>query len=413
MEKKRVVVTGVGAVTPIGNTAHEFWAGLEAGRSGIRKISLFDTANHDSKIGGEVVGFDPLDYMDKKEARRTIRFTQFAIAASKQALADAEFRITDLNSEQVGIIIGTGTGGIDWLEVQDGILRDKGPDRVSPFMVPLFISNMAAGQTAIHTGAKGPNSCPVTACAAGANAIGDAFRLIRYGYAQAMLCGGTEAAITPLTMAGFAASRALSTRNEDPQKACRPFDQDRDGFVIGEGAGILLLEELNHALARNAHIYAELVGYGMSCDAYHMTSPSPDGEGAARAIRLALKDANLAPESVDYINAHATSTPVGDAIEVQAIRTVLGAHASRVAVSATKSMTGHLLGGSGGIAGVATALSVQNDLAPPTINLENPDPAFGLDLVSGTARKLPIETALLNAFGFGGHNVTLAFRKYR
>jgi 3-oxoacyl-[acyl-carrier-protein] synthase II len=413
MERKRVVVTGVGAITPIGNTGAEFWSGLVAGRSGIRRITQFDPSQHTSQIAGEVEGFDPLDYMDKKEAKRTIRFTQFAIAASKQALADSEFQITDLNSEQVGVIIGTGTGGMDWMELQHSILREKGPDRVSPFMIPLFISNMAAGQTAIMTGAKGPNSCTVTACAAGANSIGDAYRLIEHGHAQAMLCGGTEAAITPLVVAGFAASRALATRNEEPERACRPFDKDRNGFVIGEGAGMLLLEELSHALARNARIYAEISGYGMTCDAYHMTTPSPGGEGAARAMRLALKDAGLTPEALNYINAHATSTEVGDLIEVQAIKTVLGKHAYKVAISATKSMTGHLLGGSGGIAGVATALSVYNGMAPPTLNLENPDLICDLDFVPYKARALSIDTAMLNAFGFGGHNVALVFRKFQ
>ncbi len=412
MERKRVVVTGVGAVTPIGNTGAEFWSGLIAGRSGIRRITQFDPSQHTSQIAGEVEGFDPLQYMDKKEAKRTIRFTQFAIAASKQALADSEFEINDLNSEQVGVIIGTGTGGMDWMELQHSILREKGPDRVSPFMIPLFISNMAAGQTAIMTGAKGPNSCTVTACAAGANAIGDAYRLIEHGHAQAMLCGGTEAAITPLVVAGFAASRALAIRNDDPERACRPFDKDRNGFVIGEGAGILLLEELSHALARNARIYAEISGYGMTCDGYHMTTPSPGGEGAARAIRLALKDAGITPEALNYINAHATSTEVGDLIEVQAIKTVLGDHAYKVAISATKSMTGHLLGGSGGIAGVATALAIYNGMAPPTLNLENPDPICDLDFVPHTARSLSIDAAMLNAFGFGGHNVALVFRKF-
>jgi len=409
MERKRVVVTGVGAITPIGKTGAEFWEGLVSGRNGIRRISLFDPSRHASQIAGEVDDFDPLLYMEAKEAKRTVRFTQLAIGASKQALADAHFEITDLNSEQVGAIIGTGTGGIDWLEVQDGILREKGPSRVSPFMVPLFISNMAAGQTAILTGAKGPNSCTVTACAAGANAIGDAFRLIQHGQAQAMICGGTEAAITPLVVAGFAASRALSCSNVDPGRACRPFDRDRTGFVIGEGSGILLLEELDHARARNARIYAEVVGYAMTCDAYHMTAPS--GEGSQRAMRLALKDAGLTPDAVDYISAHATSTEVGDTMEVEAIKAVFGAHAPRLAVSAIKSMTGHLLGGAGGIAGAAAALSVYHDIAPPTINLDNPDPACDLDFVPHTARPMPINVAMVNAFGFGGHNVSLVFKK--
>ncbi len=413
MEKKRVVVTGVGAITPIGNTPQEFWTGLVSGRNGIRKITHFDPSGHRSQMAGELVGFNPLQYMELKESKRTVRFTQLAIAASKQAVADANFVINDLNSDQVGVIIGTGTGGIDWMEMQDGILRESGPRAVSPFLVPLFISNMAAGQTAIHLGARGPNSCTVTACAAGSNAIGDAFRLIQHGEAQAMICGGTEAAITPLVLAGFAAAKALSTRNDDPAHACRPFDRDRDGFVIGEGAGILILEEMNAAVTRGARIYAELVGYGMTCDAYHMTSPTPGGEGAARAIRLAIKDAGIFPDEVSYINAHGTSTAVNDGTESKAIKSALGEAAYRVAISSTKSMTGHLLGGSGGIEGVAAALSVYHDVVPPTINLENPDPECDLDYVPNYARAMPVEVALSNSFGFGGHNVTLAFRKFR
>ncbi|MBC8121616.1 MAG: beta-ketoacyl-ACP synthase II [Gemmatimonadaceae bacterium] len=413
MEKRRVVVTGVGALTPVGNTGAQFWDGLMSGRNGIRRITHFDASSYDAQIAGEVIGFDPLDYLSKKDVKRTIRFTQFAIAASMQALSDANFTITDLNSEQVGVIIGTGTGGIDWLEQQAGILHDKGPDRVSPFMVPLFIYNMAAGQTAIQTGAKGPNSCTVTACAAGSNAIGDAFRLIQQGYAQAMLCGGTEAAITPLTVAGFAACRSLSRRNDEPDRASRPFDRDRNGFVLGEGAGVMLLEELHHALARGARIYAEITGYAMTSDAFHMTAPVESGEGAARAISLALKDAGIYPDQVDYINAHGTSTEVNDPIETRAIKTVLGEHAYRTTVSSTKSMTGHLLGGSGGIEGVATALAVYHDRVPPTINLDNPDPECDLDYIPNVARTLPVEVALSNSFGFGGHNVTLVFRKYR
>ncbi|BAC91955.1 beta-ketoacyl-ACP synthase II [Gloeobacter violaceus] len=413
MEKKRVVVTGVGAVTPLGNTAADFWEGLLAGRSGVAPISLFDPSRHDARIAAEVKNFDPHQYLEKKEVKRTVRFTQMAVAASKQAVADAALAINEFNSEQVGVIIGNGTGGMEWLEQQDGILREQGPNRVSPFMVPLFIANMAAGFTAIQLGAKGPNSCTVTACAAGSNAIGDAFRLIQYGEAQAVICGGTEACITPLVVAGFAASRALSTRNDEPETASRPFDLNRDGFVIGEGAGILVLEELSHALARGARIYAEICGYAMTCDAYHMTSPAPAGEGAARAIRLALKDAGVFPDQVSYINAHGTSTPLNDTNETQAIKTVLGEAAYSVAVSSTKSMTGHLLGGSGGIEAVATALAVYHDIAPPTINLETPDPSCDLDYVPGVARTMPIEVALSNSFGFGGHNVTLVFRKFR
>jgi len=412
-DRKRVVVTGLGAITPIGNTLSEYWEGLISGRNGIAPITLFDPSRHTCRIAGEVKGFDPHDHMDKKDAKRMDRFAQFAVAASKQALVDAEFVINDLNAEQVGIIIGTGIGGLKILEDQQEIYLAKGPDRCSPFMIPMMIANMAAGLTAIHTGAKGPNSCSVTACAAGSNAIGDAFRLVQQGYAQAMICGGTEAAITPLGVAGFAAARALSTRNDDPQHACRPFDQDRDGFVMGEGTGILVLEELEYALARGARIYAEIVGYGTTCDAYHMTSPVPGGNGAARAISLALKDADLTPEQVNYINAHGTSTPANDSTETMAIKKALGQTAYQVTISSTKSMTGHLLGGSGGIEAVATVLAIARDLVPPTINLENPDAECDLDYVPHHSREQSVEVALSNSFGFGGHNVTLAFKKYR
>lgn len=413
LERKRVVVTGLGAVTPIGNTLQEYWEGLLSGRNGIGPITLFDPSSHSCRIAGEVKGFDPHDYLEKKEAKRMDRFAQFAIAASKQAIADASFEINDLNAEQVGIVIGNGIGGMKVMEDQQTIYLDRGPDRCSPFMVPMMIANMAAGLTAIHTGAKGPNSCVVTACAAGSNAVGDAFRLIQGGYAQAMICGGTEAAVTPLSVAGFAAARAVSTRNDDPLHACRPFDRDRDGFVMGEGAGILLLEELEHALARGAKIYAEMVGYAMTCDAYHMTSPVPGGEGATRAMLLAMKDAGLSPEQVSYINAHGTSTAANDKTETNAIKNALGDHAYKVAVSSTKSMTGHLLGGSGGIEAVATVLAVAHDQVPPTINLENPDPECDLDYVPHHSRDCPVNVALSNSFGFGGHNVTLAFAKYQ
>ncbi|MFH7025229.1 MAG: beta-ketoacyl-ACP synthase II [Heteroscytonema crispum UTEX LB 1556] len=411
-KRKRVVVTGVGAITPIGNTPTEYWEGLLSGRNGIGKITLFDASDHDCRIAGEVKNFDPHDYMDRKEAKRMDRFAQFAVAAAKQALADAKFVINDLNAEQVGVIIGSGIGGIKVLEDQQTIYLNRGPDRCSPFMIPMMIANMAAGLTAIHTGAKGPNNCTVTACAAGSNAVGDAFRLIQNGYAQAMICGGAEAAVTPLSVAGFAACKALSTRNDDPQKACRPFDKDRDGFIMGEGTGILILEELQHALSRGARIYGEMVGYAMTCDAYHITSPVPGGSGAARAIQLALKDGGLTPDMVTYINAHGTSTPANDSTETAAMKTALGEHAYKVAISSTKSMTGHLLGGSGGIEAVATVLAIANDQIPPTINLENPDPACDLDYVPNTSRAQKVEVALSNSFGFGGHNVTLAFKKY-
>lgn len=413
LEKKRVVITGMGAITPLGNDLEAYWQGLMAGQSGIGPITQFDASQHTSRIAAEVKGFDPLQYLDRKDVKRMDRFAQFAVAASQQALADAQLQITDLNAEQVGVMIGTGVGGIRVMEEQQEVYLTRGPSRCSPFMVPMMIANMAAGLTAIHTGAKGPNSSPVTACAAGSNAIGDAFRLVQQGYAQAMICGGTEAAVTPLAVAGFASARALSTRNDDPQRASRPFDRDRDGFVIGEGCGILILESLEHALSRGAKIYGEMVGYGMTCDAYHMTAPVPGGTGAMRCIQLALKDAGITPEQVTYINAHGTSTGANDPTETQAIKTALGESAYKIAVSSTKSMTGHLLGGSGGIEGVATALSIARDRVPPTINLDNPDEGCDLDYVPNQSRDLSVEVALSNSFGFGGHNVTLVFRKYR
>lgn len=412
LELERVVITGLGAITPVGNTVEEYWQNLIVGRSGISSITLFDAANHACQIAGEVKGFNPLDYLERKDIKRTDRFVQFAIAASQQALADANFAINELNAEQVGVIIGSGIGGIKVLEEQQAVYLSKGPDRCSPFMIPMMIANMAAGFTAIYTGAKGPNSCTVTSCTAGAHAIGDAFRLIQRGDAQAMICGGTEAAITPLSIAGFAAARAVSRRNNDPTRASRPFERDRDGFVMGEGAGILLLEELEHAKSRGAKIYAEIVGYGMTSDAYHITSPAPDGEGAARAIRFALKDATINSNQVSYINAHGTSTLVNDSTETTAIKKALGEYAYQVPISSTKSMTGHLLGGAGGIEAVATVLAIANDQIPPTINLENPDPACDLDYVPHFYRTHKVEVALSNSYAFGGHNVTLAFRKY-
>ncbi|MBC6478334.1 MAG: beta-ketoacyl-ACP synthase II [Hormoscilla sp. GM7CHS1pb] len=411
--RKQVVVTGLGAITPIGNTLAEYWEGLLSGRNGIGEIALFDASSHKCRIAGEVKGYNPLEYMKEKEAKRMSRFAQFGVSASKQAISDAQFEINDLNAEQVGVIIGTGIGGLKVLEDQQEVYLTKGPDRCSAFMIPMMIANMAAGLTAIHTGAKGPNTCSVTACAAGSHAIGDAFRLIQSGLAQAMICGGTEAAVTPLSVAGFASAKALCTsKNSDPAHASRPFDVTRDGFVLGEGTGILLLEELEHARQRNAKIYAEIVGYGMTCDAYHMTAPVPGGTGAARAIELALKDAGLTPEMISYINAHGTSTPANDSTETAAIKSALGESAYKVAISSTKSMTGHLLGGSGGIEAVATVMAIAHDRVPPTINLEHPDPECDLDYVPNQSREMPVEAALSNSFGFGGHNVTLAFKKY-
>jgi 3-oxoacyl-[acyl-carrier-protein] synthase II len=410
--KKRVVVTGLGAITPIGNTLEDYWQGLLKGVNGIGPITRFDASNQACRFGGEVKDFDPLQYLDRKEAKRMDRFCHFAVCASQQALADAKLIINDLNADEIGVLIGTGIGGLKVLEDQQTIFLDKGPSRCSPFMIPMMIANMASGLTAINLGAKGPNNCTVTACAAGSNAIGDAFRLIQDGYAKAMICGGTEAAITPLGFAGFASAKALSFRNDDPTHASRPFDKDRDGFVMGEGSGILLLEELDSALARGARIYAEIVGYAMTCDAYHITAPVPDGRGATRAIALALKDAGLSPEAVSYINAHGTSTPANDVTETRAIKKALGSHAYDLVVSSTKSMTGHLLGGSGGIEAVATVMAIAEDKVPPTINLENPDPECDLDYVPHQSRALTVNVALSNSFGFGGHNVTLAFKKY-
>lgn len=411
-ELKRVVVTGLGAITPLGKTVTEYWQGLIKGRSGIGPITLFDPSRHACRIAGEVKGFDPSDYLEPKDAKRMDRFAQFAVCASLQAIADARFAINDLNANQVGVIIGTGIGGLKVLEEQEEVYLTRGPDRCSPFLVPMMIANMAAGLTAIHTGAKGPNSCTVTACAAGSNAVGEAFRLIQHGYAQAMICGGTEAAITPLCVAGFAAARTLSTRNDEPTRASRPFDRDRNGFVMGEGAGILLLEELEHAQSRGARIYGEIVGYGLTCDAYHITTPVPGGEGAARAMELSLKDAGLYPAQVDYINAHGTSTAANDVTETMAIKKALGQHAIHVAISSTKSMTGHLLGGSGGIEAVATVMTVAKDEIPPTINLDDPDPGCDLDYVPNHSRTQRVEVALSNSFGFGGHNVALTFKKF-
>ena len=409
---KRVVITGMGAITPLGNNLADYWTGLINGKSGIGLITHFNASRHACRIAGEVRGFDPHDYVDRKEAKRMDRFAQFAVAASLQALQDSRLVIDALNADDIGVLIGTGVGGIKVLEDQQEIYLTKGPSRCGPFMIPMMIANMAAGLTAIHTGAKGPSNCTVTACAAGSNAIGDAFRLVQRGLAKGMICGGTEAAVTPLGLAGFASAKALSTRNDDPTRASRPFDKDRDGFVMGEGAGILIIEELETALARGARIYAEMIGYGLTCDAYHMTAPVPDGRGATRAIELAIKDAGLTPTEISYINAHGTSTGANDPTETKAIKKALGESAYQIPISSTKSMTGHLLGGSGGIEAVATVMAIANDRIPPTLNLDNPDPDCDLDYVPYESRQQIVNAALSNSFGFGGHNVTLAFRKY-
>ena len=409
---RRVVITGLGAVTPIGNTVATYWAGLQSGANGVAPITLFDASKHACRFAAEVKDFDPSGVLDPKETKRWDRFCQFGVVAAKEALAHSGLEITDANRQRIGVIIGSGVGGLLTMETQAHVLEGKGPGRVSPFTVPMMIPNMATGLAAIALGAQGPSSAVATACAAGSNAIGDAFRLLQQGHADAMVCGGAESAITPLGVAGFASAKALSFRNDDPATASRPFDAERDGFVIGEGAGILVLETLDHAQARGAEILGEVVGYGMTCDAHHITSPIPGGLGGARALSLALSDAGLKADDIDYVNAHGTSTPANDSNETAAIKTALGERAMAIPVSSTKSMTGHLLGGSGGIEAVAAVLALQNGVVPPTINHQNPDPACDLDVVPNQAREQIISTALSNSFGFGGHNVCLAFRRY-
>jgi len=408
---QRVVVTGMGAVTPLGNDVRSYWEGLCSARNGVAPITLFDAGRHACRFAAEVKNFDPSGWLEPKEARRWDRFCQFAVVAAKQAVADAGLTIDAGNQDRVGTAIGSGVGGLLMMETQAHVLADRGPDRVSPFCVPMMIPNMATGLTAIALAAKGPSSAVSTACAAGSNAIGDAYRLIQLGLADAIVCGGAESAITPLGVAGFASAKALSFRNDDPATASRPFDAERNGFVIGEGAGILVLESLDHARSRGARILAEVVGYGMTCDAHHITSPTPGGLGGAQAMRLALRDAQLEPEAVDYVNAHGTSTQANDSNETAAIKSALGEWAYRIPVSSTKSMTGHLLGGSGGIEAVAAVLAMEHNLVPPTINYQNPDPACDLDVVPNQAREHNLNVVLSNSFGFGGHNVCLAFRR--
>jgi 3-oxoacyl-[acyl-carrier-protein] synthase II len=408
---RRVVVTGLGAVTPIGNDVAQYWEGLSSGRNGVAAITLFDASLHACRFAAEVKGFDPSGFLEPKEAKRWDRFCQFGVVAAKQAVADAGLCIDATNTHRVGVSIGSGVGGLLMMETQAHVLADRGPDRVSPFCVPMMIPNMATGLAAIALGARGPSSAVATACAAGSNAIGDAYRTIQLGLADAMVCGGAESAITPLGVAGFASAKALSFRNDDPATASRPFDLERNGFVIGEGAGVLVLESLEHAQARGARILAEVVGYGTTCDAHHITAPSPGGVGGAEAIRLALADARLEPEDVDYVNAHGTSTQANDSNETAAIKAALGEHARHTPVSSTKSMTGHLLGGSGGIEAVASILAIGHNLVPPTINYHTPDPACDLDVVPNQAREHDVHVVLSNSFGFGGHNVCLAFRR--
>ncbi len=407
----RVVVTGLGAITPIGNSVKAYLDGLTSGRNGITAITLFDAAAHACRFAAEVKDFDPTTFIEPKESKRWDRFSKFGVTAAKQAIQDSGLTINDKNAPRIGVIIGSGVGGLLTMETQAHVLAEKGPGRVSPFTVPMMIPNMATGLAAIALGAKGPSSAVATACAAGSNAIGDAFRLLQLGKADAMICGGAEASITPLGVAGFASAKALSFRNDDPCSASRPFDAERDGFVIGEGAGILVLETLENAQSRGATIHAEIVGYGTTCDAHHITSPTPGGIGGAEAMRLALQDGKLNHQEVDYINAHGTSTPANDSNESAAIKKVFGDKAKQLPVSSTKSMTGHLLGGSGGIEAVACVLALKHQVIPPTINYSNPDPDCDLDYVPNTARESSLKVVLSNSFGFGGHNVCLAFRR--
>ena len=413
MEPRRVVLTGLGALSPVGNTTEEFWSALTQGKSGIGPITRFDAAKYPTRIAGEVRGFDETKYVDKKEARRLDPYLKYAIATSVMAMEDSALDTGKVDATRFGVCIGSGIGGITTLIEGEDIRREKGPDRVSPFVVPMLIINMAAGLVSMRFGAKGPNSSVVTACATGNHAIGDAYKMIQRNDADVMIAGGAEAMIVPLTIAGFCSMKAMSTRNDEPAKASRPFDAGRDGFVCGEGAGIVILESLEHAVRRDARIYAEVVGYGLTGDAHHMTAPDPEGDGATRAMQMALRDASVDPSVVGYVNAHGTSTPYNDKFETIAIKRVFGEHAHKLAVSSTKSMTGHLLGAAGGIEAVATALALHHGLLPPTINYDTPDPECDLDYVPNQARKVDVEYALSNAFGFGGTNATLAFRRYR
>jgi 3-oxoacyl-[acyl-carrier-protein] synthase II len=410
--KRRVVVTGVGLVSPLGIGTAETWAGLLAGRSGAAPITLFDASRHSTHFACEVKGFDPLRFVEKKDGKKSDRFIAFAIGAAEFALEDSRLEITAELAPRVGVYIGSGIGGFATIEREHSELLKGGPRRISPFFIPAAVINLASGWVSIRSGAKGPNSATATACTSGAHAVGDSFRLIQRGDADAMIAGGSEAAITPLAVGGFCSMRALSARNDDPERASRPFDKDRDGFVIGEGSGILVLEELEHARARGARVYAELVGYGMSGDAFHISAPSEDGDGGARVMQATLKDAGIAPELVDYINVHGTSTPRGDVVEVIATKTVFGGHARKLALSSTKSMTGHLLGAAGGVEAGITALALHHQLIPPTINVQNQDPECDLDCVPNQARKAELRYALSNSFGFGGTNGALLLKRY-
>lgn len=411
MTKRRVVVTGIGAVTPLANDAHTTWEKVVAGQSGIGPLTRLNADDFPAKVAGELKDFDIEKYVDRKEARKMDRFTHYAVAASVMAVEDAKLDINDSNATRIGVWIGSGIGGLETLETQHEIFLNRGAKRVSPFFVPMMIPDMAAGQVSIKIGAKGINSCTVTACATGTNSIGDAFKVIQRGDADVMITGGTEAPITKMSVAGFCANTALST-NPDPATACKPFDASRDGFILSEGAGIIVLEDLEHALNRGATIYAEIAGYGATGDAFHITAPAPGGEGGARAMKMAIDDAGLTPEEIQYVNAHGTSTPYNDRYETMAIKEVFGDYAYEIAISSTKSMTGHLLGAAGGIEAIFTALSIRDGIIPPTIHLNTPDPECDLDYVPNVARKADIKAAISNSLGFGGHNATILFKKY-
>jgi 3-oxoacyl-[acyl-carrier-protein] synthase II len=406
------VVTGVGLVSPVGIGTEETWKSLQAGRSGAGPITLFDASQHSSRFACEVKGFDPLNWVEKKEVKKMDRFIQFAVAAADFALKDSGLKVDAANDEMVGVYIGSGIGGFATIEREHTILMERGPSRISPFFIPAAIVNLASGWISIRSGAKGPNSATCTACTTSAHAIGDSYRLIQRGDADAMIAGGSEAAITPLGVGGFAAMRALSTRNDQPETASRPFDLGRDGFVIGEGSGVVILEELEAARRRDAHIYCELVGYGMSSDAYHISAPCEDGDGAYRVMKRAIKDARLEPSAIGYVNVHGTSTPQGDKVEVVAIKRVFGDHARKLPISSTKSMTGHLLGAAGGLEAGITALALRDQILPPTINYETPDPECDLDIIPNEARRVKLDYALSNSFGFGGTNGALVFKRY-
>jgi 3-oxoacyl-[acyl-carrier-protein] synthase II len=412
MLRRRVVVTGMGMVSPLAIGVEETWQALIQGKSGVARITKFDATGFDTQIAAEVKNFAPENFMDKKEIRRMDIFIQYAMAAAAMAVEDAQLKITPANADRVGVVVGAGLGGLTTIEAFHKVLLEKGPGRISPFFIPMLIVNEAPGQISMRFGAKGPNTSAVTACATGNHNIGDAWRIIQRGDADAVIAGGVEATITPLAVAGFNAMKALSTRNAEPEKASRPFDKDRDGFVIGEGSGIIILEELQQALDRGAKIYAEIIGYGLTGDAYHITAPAPDGEGAARCMAMALKSGGIEPGEVDYINAHGTSTDYNDLYETMAIKTVFKEHAKKLAVSSTKSMIGHLLGGAGGVEAIFTILTIYRGIIPPTINYETPDPGCDLDYVPNVARKAAVRVALSNSFGFGGTNAVLAFKKF-